>query len=61
MRTMFVAEVAVLMFAACAKKAEENLQGESATPIQADTVTAKADVDSTVVKPEVDKSASLAK
>ena len=59
MRTMFVAAVAVLMFSACAKKVDENLQGESATTIQADTV--KAEVDSTVVKPEVDKSASEAK
>lgn len=59
MRTMFVAAVAVLMFAACAKKADENLQGESATPIQADTI--KAETDSTIVKPEVDKSASEAK
>jgi len=59
MRTMFVAAVAVLMFAACAKKVDENLQGESATTIQADTI--KAEADSTVVKPEVDKSASLAK
>jgi len=36
MRNMFVAAVVVLMFAACAKKAEET-QVESAAPIQADT------------------------
>ena len=42
MKTMFVAAVAVLMFTACAKKADE-VQPESAAPIQAETVSAPAD------------------
>jgi hypothetical protein len=47
MKTMFVSAVAVLMFAACAKNAEEAQQGESAA-IQADTIFAaeKAATDS---------------
>jgi hypothetical protein len=47
MKTMFVSAVAVLMFAACAKNAEEAQQGESAA-IQADTTFAaeKAATDS---------------
>jgi len=54
--------VAVMFLGACAGKAETSSEADStAVPIVADTVTAKADVDSTVVKPEVDKSASNAK
>jgi hypothetical protein len=47
MKTMFVAVVAVLMFTACAKNAEEAQQGEAAA-IQADTTFAaeKAATDS---------------
>ena len=54
MKTMFVAAVAVLMFTACTKKVDENLQGESAAPIVADTMPAKPET-TQESKPEVVK------